>query len=166
VRWVELHEVVEDYSPGFHLLLAVLDMRQLVKVTLRLDLHSARISLNFKLWKSRNTQTHWLSVFIVVGDVGEVFAALAIDWVGESGMISGELRAVRENLIGEAVELANTTREPWDDFGLVVGDLFVVVISARDDLEVAALLLQELESVSQFCVGVRVALDHELVACE
>lgn len=105
-------------------------------------------------------------MFIVVGDVGEVFAALAIDWVGESGMISGELRAVRENLIGEAVELANTTREPWDDFGLVVGDLFVVVISARDDLEVAALLLQELEGVSQFCVGVRVALDHELVACE
>lgn len=52
------------------------------------------------------------SLFVMVSNVGEVFSSLPIYGIGETGMIAIELRAVRQDLIGELIEIAYSPREP------------------------------------------------------
>lgn len=84
MRRVQLGELPEDCSPGGDLLLGVVHVRQ------------------------------GLAVLVVVGDVREVLAARAVLGVGEPGVVRVQLRAVRQNLVCEPVQVADTTREPRD----------------------------------------------------
>lgn len=108
--------------------------------------------------------THRLSVFIVVGDVSEVFTTLSVHGIGEAGVVSVQLRSVGQNLVGESVELADASREPRNDFRLIVGHFLIIVISSRDDLEVAALVFQQFDRIGQLLVETRVAFNHKFIA--
>lgn len=97
-----------------------------------------------------------LAVLVVVGDVRKVFAALAVLGICEAGMIGVQLGAVAQDLIGEAIQIAYTAWKPRHCRG-------IVLVVARDDVEVAALLLHILNGLAQG-PGLAVALHKELVA--
>lgn len=109
--------------------------------------------------------THRLSVFVIVSNVGEIFTTLPINGIGEARVVGVQLGTVRQDLISEAIELADTAWKPWNDFRVITDTIFIV-ISARDDLEVAALLLHQLERIRKLLVGTCIAFNHELVACQ
>lgn len=54
-----------------------------------------------------------LPVLVVVRNVREVLAPSSVLWVGEARVVGVQLRAVRQDLVGESVQITNTPREPW-----------------------------------------------------
>lgn len=96
------------------------------------------------------------AVLVVVGDVRKVFAALAVLGICEAGMIGVQLGAVAQDLIGEPIQIAYTPWKPRHCRG-------IILVVARDDVEVAALLLHVLNGLAQG-TGLAVALHKELVA--
>lgn len=126
VRLVQLGQIAKDDAPGLDLLLRIVHMGQL------------------------------LAVLVVVGDVREVFAPLAVLGICEAGMIGIQLGTVAQDLIGEAIQIAYTPWEPRHSRG-------IVLVITRDDVEVAALLLDILNGFAQR-TRLAVALHKELVA--
>ena len=51
-----------------------------------------------------------LLLFVVEGNVGELLAACAVHGIGESRMIGVQFRAVRQDLIGESIQILNDTK--------------------------------------------------------
>lgn len=83
VRWVELCQILEDNLPRLSLLVGVHYVRQR------------------------------LSMAVVVGQIGKVFASSPVHGIGESRMIGVQLTSVGEDLIGESVQLSDAPRKPW-----------------------------------------------------
>lgn len=82
VTGVELCEVPEDDAPCLDFCLRVVDMGQ------------------------------WLSMTVVVGKVGKVLATSAVHGVSESGMVGVQLTAIGQDLVCEAIQVTDATREP------------------------------------------------------
>lgn len=82
VRDVELGQVLEDRPPRLNLFVRVVDMGQRLPVP------------------------------IVVRQIGKVLATGTVDGIGEAGMVRVQFTSVRQNLIGESIEVPDTTREP------------------------------------------------------
>ena len=53
-------------------------------------------------------------LFVVERNVGEFLATCPVDGIGESGMISIELGAIGQNLVGESIQVLDTAGEPRD----------------------------------------------------
>lgn len=81
---VEFGQVSENDTPGLDFCLSVLHVRQ------------------------------WLSVTVVVGQVSKVFASCTVRGVSKSRMVRVQFAAIRKDLIGESIQLADTPREPWN----------------------------------------------------
>lgn len=97
-----------------------------------------------------------LPVLVIVGNVRKVLATLAILGICEARMVRIQLRTIAQNLIGEPVQITYTTWKPGHSRR-------IVLVIARDDVEVAALLLQILDGLAQG-TGLAIALHKELVA--
>lgn len=83
-------ELLENLRPGFDFLLGVIDVGQR------------------------------LTVFVVVSDVREVFPASAVNGVCKSGMIGLEFSSVRQDLVGESVEVSDSSWEPRNGICLII----------------------------------------------
>lgn len=108
VGLIELRKIPEDNAPGLDLLLGVIHMGQ------------------------------GLAMLVVVRNVGEVLATLAVFRIGKTRMIGIQLRSVAQNLIGETIQIAYTPREPGHSRG-------IILVVTRNDVKVATLLLHILD---------------------
>lgn len=126
VLLVQRHQLIEHQAPRGRLLLGVIDARQR------------------------------LPVLMVERQIRKVLAPLAVHLIREARMVRVQFGTVRQDLIGEAIEVANTTRKPRHRTA-ILSDI------PRNDAEVAALLLQPFDRLAQLAV-LAVALDKELVA--
>lgn len=126
MRLIQRRQIVEHLAPRARLLLRVVHTRQL------------------------------LAVLMIERNIREILAPIAVHLIGEARMIRVQLRTVRQNLIGEPVQITDTNRKPRHRRSTQPP-------IARDDAEVAAIELQLLDGLAQ---GARfaVALDKELVA--
>ena len=53
------------------------------------------------------------SLFVVESDVGKLLSAGPVDWIFEAGVVRVQLVSVRQDLIGEVVQLLNVNGIPW-----------------------------------------------------
>lgn len=112
------------------------------------------------------------------GDIGELLAPGSVDRVGEAGMIGVELRAIRQDLIGEPVQVSDSSREPGDRIGCnnsqcishlemsirqrLESTWAILVLAAGNDLEVSGLLTQRVAGPGHVSL-LGVDLHYELV---
>lgn len=82
--------------------------------------------------------------------------AISVHLIGESRMIRIQFGAVRQNLVGKTIQIANASRKPWHHW-------LSVQIFTRNNTKVGADLLQFLNGRAQLSRFV-VTLDQELVA--
>lgn len=54
-----------------------------------------------------------LSVLVIESDIGEVLPASSVHGVGEPWVVRIQLGSVREDLVCEAIQVADTARKPW-----------------------------------------------------
>ena len=53
------------------------------------------------------------SLFVVESDVGKLLSAGPVDWIFEAGVVRVQLVSVRQDLVGEVVQLLNVNGIPW-----------------------------------------------------
>ena len=75
----------------------------------------ARVSLRNAApeFQEREHQRKSCSLFVVESDVGKLLSAGPVDWIFEAGVVGVQLVAVRQDLIGEVVQLLNVNGIPW-----------------------------------------------------
>lgn len=126
VRLVQRGQVREHFAPRFRLRFGVIDPRQR------------------------------LTVLMIERNVCEILAPLAVHLIGEARMIRIQFGAIRQDLIGESIQIANASREPRH----------ASAVQSRitgNDAEIAAHLLQPGNRLVQF-FAFAVAFDEKLVA--
>ena len=72
----------------------------------------ARVSLLNAEFQGREHQRKSL-LFVVESDVGKLLSAGPVDWIFEAGVVRVQLVSVRQDLVGEVVQLLNVNGIPW-----------------------------------------------------
>ena len=52
-------------------------------------------------------------LLVVESDVGKLLSAGPVDWIFEAGVVRVQLVSVRQDLVGEVVQLLNVNGIPW-----------------------------------------------------
>ena len=75
----------------------------------------ARVSLRNAAaeFQEREHQRKSCSLFVVESDVGKLLSAGPVDWIFEAGVVRVQLVSVRQDLVGEVVQLLNVNGIPW-----------------------------------------------------
>ena len=73
-------------------------------------------------------------MLVMKSNIGKLFSSGAINHIGKARMIRVKLRAIRQDLIGEPVQLGDVLREPWN---------VVVVVASSEHTHVMLSLFHE-----------------------